>query len=89
MTKCRSRFEVMLDVLSAVMNGIDKPTRIMYAANMAWTPTNSILSSLVSQGLLTLNETPGIRRSKRSYEITEKGINTLRYFDGLKDLIEI
>jgi len=79
----------MLDVLSAVKNGIEKPTRIMYAANLSWIPTQSILPRMVNQGLLTLKETPGRRRSKRIYGVTEKGINTLRYFDGLKDLIEI
>lgn len=79
----------MLDVLSAVIKGIDKPTRIMYAANMSWRLTQSILSSLVNQGLLTMKETPGRGRSKSSYGITEKGSNTLRYFDGMREVIEI
>ena len=89
MEKRRSKLEIMLEVLSAVINGIDKPTRIMYAVNLSWRPTKSLLSSLVDQGLLTMKETPGGGRSKRSYGITEKGTNTLRYFDGLKEIIEV
>ena len=89
MEKRRSRLETTLEVLSAVINGIDKPTRIMYAVNMSWRPTQSILSSLVDQGLLTMKETLGRGRSKRSYGITEKGTNILRYFDGLKEIIEV
>ena len=89
MEKRRSRLEIMLEVLSAVINGIDKPTRIMYAVNLSWRPTQSILSSLVDQSLLTMKETPGRGRSKRSYGITEKGTNVLTYFDGLKEIIEV
>ena len=37
----------MLTVLGAVKSGIDKPTRIMYAANMSWTPTQKILKKLL------------------------------------------
>ena len=89
MEKRRSKLEIMLEVLSAVINGIDKPTRIMYAVNLSWRPTKSLLSSLVDQGLLTMKETPGRGRSKRSYGITEKGTNVLRYFDSLKEIIEL
>ena len=88
MANRRSKLEVMLDVLSAVMSGIDKPTHIMFAANTGWRSSQSILSSLVNQGLLTMKETPG-RASKRSYGITEKGTNVLKYFEGLKNIIEI
>ena len=89
MTKRRSRLEIMLAILSAVKNGIDKPTLIMYAADTSWSPTKSILSSLVNQGLLTMKETPRKKQTKRSYSITEKGTNVLRYFEGLNELVEI
>ncbi len=52
----------------------------MYAANMSWTPTQKILSYLVKQGLIKVENTQGRIRSKKRYLITEKGINLLNYF---------
>lgn len=85
----RSKLDIMLDVLSAVQNGEEKPTRIMYSANLSWKPTRKILGILVDQGLLRDIEVTGSKRSKRSYVITEKGVNVLRYFDGARNLIEV
>ena len=84
----RSKLDIVLSVLSAVMSGVDKPTRIMYAANLSWTLTKRILESLVEQGLLSIREKAGSRRSRIRYEITEKGANVLRYFNGAKELIK-
>jgi predicted transcriptional regulator len=82
----RSKLDIMLDVLSAVQNGEEKPTRIMYSANLSWKPTRKILGILVDQGLLRDIEVTGSKRSKRSYVITEKGVNVLRYFDGAREI---
>lgn len=89
MTARRSRLEIMLDVLTAVQNGEKKPTRIMYAANLSWTPTQRILSSLVQQGLLSERVNTGGGRSKRRYEITEKGVEVLDYFEGSKEVLDV
>ena len=85
----RSKLDIVLNVLSAVKDGVDKPTRIMYSANLSWRPTQKILESLVQQGLLQEFEDTGSRRSKRRYEITEKGASVLRYFDGARGLIDL
>jgi len=87
--KRRSRLEITLGILSAVMNGVDKPTRIMYAANMSWRPTQRILSILVEQGLIEVRMTPETRQSKKRYVITEKGANMLDYFDGAKEILPL
>ncbi len=79
----------MLSVLSTVKEGVDKPTRIMYATNLAWKPLNEVLSRLVKQELLREIEVPGIKRSKRRYEITEKGVNVLTYFEGASEILDI
>lgn len=76
-------------MLSVVKDGVDKPTRIMYAANLSWRPTQRILKSLVQQGFLQMIEKTGSKRSKRKYEITEKGINIIRYFEGAQDLLDL
>lgn len=85
----RSRLEIMLDVLSAVRKGEEKPTRIMYAANLSWTPTQRILTSLVQQGLLSERANTVGGRSKCRYKITEKGVRTLDYFEELKNVLDI
>ena len=89
MSERRSKLEIMLKVLEAVREGVDKPTRIMYAANMSWNPTQEVLARLVEDGLIRVTEEPGGRRSKKRYEITEKGANVIRYFQGVKALINI
>ncbi len=85
----RSRLDIVLNVLSTVKGGVDKPTRIMYAANLSWRPIQKILASMVEQGLLNEVTETGSKRSKRRYEITEKGADVLRYFDNAKNLIDL
>lgn len=85
----RSKLDITLSVLSSVKDGVDKPTRIMYASNLSWTPTQRILASLVSQGLLREIQVSGTRRSRIRYEITEKGVNVLDYFRGADEIIDI
>lgn len=87
MPRRRSRLDIVLDVLSSVREGIDKPTRIMYSANLSWKPTQRILRSLVQQGLLREIEDTSSKRTKRRYEITEKGARLVRYFERAKDLL--
>jgi len=89
MPRRRSKLDIMLNVLSVVRGGVDKPTRIMYAANLSWRPTQRILRSLVQRGLLREIEDTESRRTKRRYEITEKGMRVLKYFDKARDLLAI
>lgn len=89
MSHRRSRLDIVLKVLSVAREGVDKPTRIMYAANLSWRPTQRILSSLVQQGLLREIENTGSRRSTKRYEITEKGASVVNYFERAKGLLEV
>ncbi|KON31426.1 hypothetical protein AC482_00900 [miscellaneous Crenarchaeota group-15 archaeon DG-45] len=61
----------------------------MYAANLSWRPTQHILRSLVGRGLLREIEDTGSKRSKKRYEITEKGANVVNYFERAKGLLEV
>ena len=87
----RSKLELILDVLKAVMNGTEKPTRIMYEANLSWTVLNSILSSLMSQGLLDEIDMSRSRdrRNTRVYRITKKGETVLRYYRDAESLLKV
>ncbi len=88
-TTRRSKLDIMLTVLKAISEGEQKPTKIMYASNMSWNLTQRIFADLVRQGFLTVRENPESKRSTKRYEITEKGMNVLKYFDGAKALLQI
>ena len=89
MSPRRSKLDIHLEVLKAVRKGVDKPTRIMYAVNISWNPVRKILDSLVDKGLLSVNENIVGNRVKRRFEITERGISVLTFFNGAKELVDI
>ncbi|NQT08955.1 hypothetical protein HQ586_07755, partial [Candidatus Bathyarchaeota archaeon] len=74
MSNRRSKLEITLDVLKAVRDGVDKPTRIMYMTNLSWNPTQELLERLVMGGHLEVTEERTEKRSKKRYVITEKGL---------------
>ena len=89
MSPRRSKLEIRLKILAAVKQGVDKPTRIMYAANMSWKPVQLMLTHLVEQGLLLEVVNTGSKQSKRRYHITEKGEKILDYFEKAKDIMPL
>lgn len=90
MSTRRSRFEIYVDVLSEIKNGSNKPTQIMYAANLSWRPLQDILRSLVSQGLISeIEEEIKDKRTKVQFDLTMKGENVVRYYSKAKSLVEV
>ena len=89
MSPRRSQLEIRLNILSAVKDGVDKPTRIMYAANMSWKPVQRILSHLVEQGLLEVRMNTESRQPKKRYALTDKGANVLDYFEKIKEILPL
>ena len=90
MASRRSRFEIYIDVLKEVKSGSNKPTQIMYGANLSWKPLQGILRSLLNQDLLSENEgDPRDKRTKVTYDLTQKGENVVRYYAKAKSLVEI
>jgi predicted transcriptional regulator len=89
MSPRRSQLEIRLNILSAVKDGVDKPTRIMYAANMSWKPVQRVLSHLVEQGLLEVRINTESRQSKKRYALTDKGANVLDYFEKAKEILPL
>ncbi len=77
----RGKVEIYIEVLEIIMKGETKPTRIMYSANLSWKVFQNILGNLLTQGLILENEEQaGKERDVRRYEITESGMNVLKYF---------
>ncbi len=89
MTNRRSKLEIYIDILEEIRNGVIIPTRIMYGANLSWKPLQQILKSLVTQELIIeYMAEEGDKRTKKTYKLTEKGLNVLRYFSKAKELVE-
>ena len=87
----RSRLEVHLDVLYIIRNGVRKPTRIMYGANLSWKPLQRVLVSLIRQDLV-IEVKPVNPRDKRTsvcYDLTPKGDSVLGYFNKARALLEL
>ena len=83
----RSKLEIVISVLDAVRSGDDKPTRIMYSANLSWRTAKKVLESLVKHSLLI--ESSGSGRTKKRYVLSEKGHGVLDYIEGSRELIEV
>mgnify|MGYP001069781437 CR=1 FL=1 len=82
-TRKRSRLQICLEVLKAIKKGTQKPTNIMYKCNLSWIPLMEILNSLLAQELIKISNYD----KRKVYEITERGLNVLRYFEKVEDLI--
>lgn len=91
MARRRSKLEIYLDVLMLIRSGVNKPTRIMYGANLSWKPLQQILRSLVEQELIREVDARN-RRDRRTttyYVITRKGENVINYFSRARELIRM
>ncbi|OYT49260.1 hypothetical protein B6U79_02200 [Candidatus Bathyarchaeota archaeon ex4484_231] len=71
----RSRFEIYIDILNAVREGRQKPTRIMYRANLTWTRLKKHLEFLIEQDFLVEKKINGSSR----YFLTVRGKEVLEY----------
>ncbi|UCD45567.1 MAG: winged helix DNA-binding protein [Candidatus Bathyarchaeota archaeon] len=89
MSQRRSKLEIRLKILAAIRDGQDKPTRIMYAANLSWKPTQRILAQLIEQELVSEHRNTESAKSRRRYQITDKGITVIEYFEKAKELLPI
>jgi predicted transcriptional regulator len=71
----RSRLEIYFDVLKAIENGTDKPTRIMYETNLSWTSVCSVFDALINSDFIRTEK----KKTSKRYYITAKGKNALSY----------
>ncbi len=61
----------------------------MYATNMSWNSAQKILTSLMEQAFLAIDETGGNGKRRRSYEITERGVNVLNHLKRMNEILSI
>jgi len=69
----RSRLEIRMDILSCIRSGAEKPTQIMYKANLSWIALKDHLSALEEGKLLSVVE----YGNRKKYELTEKAFAVL------------
>ena len=90
MIKRRSHLEVRLKILDSIRNGLEKPTRIMYASNISWSRAMTEIQRLVEQGLVAefIDTKRGVKQRRR-YKITEKGVSVLDYYNKGRKLLQL
>ena len=86
MSPRRSSFEITIDVLTVIAEGERRPTRIMYASNLSWASLRSKLDFLVNKGYV---DEDYISERNKQYSITAKGLEALRYYNGIVSLIQV
>lgn len=77
----RSRMETMFDILKTIASGTEKPTHIMYRANLSWRVMQQYLKQLESQGVIAPSDDQG----RRVFHLTEKGFRLLEQFNTLRE----
>ncbi len=83
----RSRFEIYMDIMTALSDGPKNPTRLMYTTNLSWAPLQECLKSLINQGMV---QESGQNSSRKSYALTQKGSDIIgRYKDFMKDINQL
>ena len=80
MTTPRSRFELYLDVLCALSEGVCGPTLIMSKTMVSWGLMKDVLCDLVTVGFIECRINNSGSR-KKSYYITSKGEEFLLVFN--------
>ncbi len=83
-TSRRSELEVKMDILRVTSEGTNKPTQIMYKANLSWVALLGHLKSLTSSGLLTEVE----YANRKVYEISPRGLELLRNYQKIVSAVK-
>ena len=81
----RSRMETFCDVLRVIGAGAEKPTHIMYKANLSWSVMEDCIKSLEAQGLVVGDSDQG----KRLYHLSEKGLRLSSQFLTIREELQI
>ncbi len=75
----RSHLEVRMDILTCIKSGFDKPTQVMYKANLSWTALKDHLAALEGGSLIRSVE----YGTRRRYEVTEKALAVLMAYEKI------
>ncbi|MDH2900553.1 MAG: winged helix-turn-helix domain-containing protein [archaeon] len=79
----RSKMEMYLDILRAIGSGAEKPTHVMYKANLSWVVMRGFLENLKAQGLVEEALVEGrssLHLSNRGFELLNQFLLVREYF---------
>ena len=77
--------ETFGDILRVIGAGAEKPTHIMYKANLSWTVMQLYIKSLEAQGLVVADSDQG----KRLYHLSEKGFEVSNQLLTIREQLHI
>lgn len=77
----RSQLEIRMDMLKVIKEGAEKPTQIMYKANLSWVALQTHLTQMIERGLLKW-VTEGTRKR---YELTLKGSSVMYAYQKIRE----
>ncbi len=86
MGRRRSRIEIIIDILEALSNGPENPTRLATIANLPYDRLTPLITSLEEKGIVELRENPSNPRS-RSVHLTSKGRKLLQTLRSLRRVL--
>lgn len=79
----RSKMEMYLDILRAIGSGAEKPTHVMYKANLSWVVMRGFLENLKAQGLVEESLVDGrsaLHLSNRGFELLNQFMQVREFF---------
>jgi len=83
-TKRRTRFDIITDILKASVDGANK-TRIVYSTNLNFKIANEYIKFLIESNLLKEES----QSNSKLYRTTEEGLELLKKFDELEQVIKL
>ncbi len=77
--------ETYCDILKAIGFGTERPTHIMYKANLSWTVMQGCIKTLENNEIVTSYESEG----KRLYRLTDKGFALLKQYASIRESLQL
>ena len=81
----RSKLETYFEIIEVVGAGTQKPTHIMYKANLSWTVMQDYIKNLESRAIVESAEAEG----RRGHHLTQKGFELLNKYREIKEDMRI
>lgn len=81
----RSRIETLFDVLCVIGGGVEKPTHIMYKANLSWSIMQVYIDALIRKTLITAEDVDG----KKRYRVSQKGRQVIQQYLSIREDLDM
>lgn len=82
----RSRMDTSMDIIRAIGAGAQRPTHIMYKANLSWGALQDYIANLEKRGLIA---SIVANNNKTEYGLTQRGFELLQRINSIRDDLTI